>query len=30
VAISEVLVDAIGKLKMKYPQPDFDPSKIKL
>jgi PPK2 family polyphosphate:nucleotide phosphotransferase len=30
VAISAILVDAIGKLKMKYPKPDFDPSKVKL
>jgi len=30
VAISEILVNAIGKLKMKYPEPDFDPSKVKL
>jgi polyphosphate kinase 2 (PPK2 family) len=30
VTISEILVDAIGKLKMIYPRPDFDPSKIKL
>ncbi len=30
VAISEILVEAMGKLKMYYPKPDFDPSKIKL
>jgi PPK2 family polyphosphate:nucleotide phosphotransferase len=30
VAISEILVDAIGKLKMSYPRPDFDPGKIRL
>jgi polyphosphate kinase 2 (PPK2 family) len=30
VAISEVLVNTISKLKMKYPEPDFDPGKIKL
>jgi PPK2 family polyphosphate:nucleotide phosphotransferase len=30
VAISEILVKAIGRLKMKYPEPSFDPSKIKL
>jgi PPK2 family polyphosphate:nucleotide phosphotransferase len=30
VAISEILVNTIGRLKMKYPKPDFDPSKIKL
>jgi PPK2 family polyphosphate:nucleotide phosphotransferase len=30
VAISEILVSSIGKLKMSYPKPDFDPSKIKL
>jgi PPK2 family polyphosphate:nucleotide phosphotransferase len=30
VAISEILVNAIGKLKMSYPKPDFDPTKIKL
>lgn len=30
VAISEILVSAIGKLKMKYPKPDFEPGKIKL
>jgi len=30
VAISEILVDTISKLKMKYPKPDFDPSKVKL
>ncbi|HTZ89435.1 MAG TPA: polyphosphate kinase 2 family protein [Alloacidobacterium sp.] len=30
VAVSEILVDAIGKLKMKYPRPNFDPGKIKL
>ena len=29
-AISEILVNAIGKLKMKYPKPSFDPSKVKL
>jgi PPK2 family polyphosphate:nucleotide phosphotransferase len=30
VAISGILADAIGKLKMAYPKPSFDPSKIKL
>ena len=30
VAISEILVNAIGRLKMKYPKPTFDPSKIRL
>ncbi|HVW78142.1 MAG TPA: polyphosphate kinase 2 family protein [Alloacidobacterium sp.] len=30
VAISEILVNTIGKLKMEYPRPDFDPSKVKL
>lgn len=30
VAISEILVDAISRLKMNYPKPNFDPSKIKL
>jgi PPK2 family polyphosphate:nucleotide phosphotransferase len=30
VAISEILVNAISKLKMSYPKPDFDPSKVKL
>lgn len=30
VAISEILVNTIGKLKMQYPKPDFDPTKIKL
>jgi len=30
VTISEILVQAIGKLKMKYPEPTFDPGKIKL
>ncbi|HYK35182.1 polyphosphate kinase 2 family protein [Alloacidobacterium sp.] len=30
VAISEILVNAISKLKMNYPKPDFDPGKIKL
>jgi PPK2 family polyphosphate:nucleotide phosphotransferase len=30
VAISEILIQSIGKLKMKYPEPTFDPSKIKL
>jgi PPK2 family polyphosphate:nucleotide phosphotransferase len=29
-AISDILVRAIGKLKMSYPKPSFDPSKIKL
>jgi PPK2 family polyphosphate:nucleotide phosphotransferase len=29
-AISEILVRAIGKLKMSYPKPSFDPTKIKL
>lgn len=30
VAISEILVQAIGKLKMKYPEPDFEPSEVQL
>jgi PPK2 family polyphosphate:nucleotide phosphotransferase len=30
VAISEILVNATGKLKMKHPRPDFDPSSVKL
>ncbi len=30
VAISEILVGAIGKLKMNYPKPNFDPRKVKL
>ncbi|WP_158749299.1 polyphosphate kinase 2 family protein [Acidobacterium sp. S8] len=30
VAISEILVQTIGKLKMSYPKPTFDPSKIRL
>lgn len=30
VSISGILVDAISRLKMNYPKPDFDPGKIKL
>lgn len=30
VAISEILVDAIGRLDLKYPEPSFNPRKIKL
>lgn len=30
VVISEILVSIIGRLKMKYPKPDFDPGKIRL
>lgn len=30
VAISEILVNAISRLKMSYPKPDFNPSRIKL
>ncbi|HUZ04867.1 MAG TPA: polyphosphate kinase 2 family protein [Acidobacteriaceae bacterium] len=30
VAISQIMVEALRGLKMKYPQPTFDPSKIRL
>ncbi len=30
VAISEIIVEAMKRLKMKYPKPSFDPSEIKL
>jgi PPK2 family polyphosphate:nucleotide phosphotransferase len=30
VAISQILVGAIGRLDMKYPEPEFNPRKIKL
>jgi len=30
LAISQIIVEALESLKMKYPKPDFDPSKIKI
>jgi PPK2 family polyphosphate:nucleotide phosphotransferase len=30
LAISQIIVEALEDLKMKYPKPDFDPSKVRL